>query len=389
MRIVYFTDTFEIGGAERNLADMALAALDAGYEVTLMAPQATVVAYLRERVPGASMLQAGSNRYHYARGGIRRAAALTRQVPVLAAAFRRLQPALLHVNNGGFPGSDLCRLAPLAARLAGIQARVMSVHTVPWSRNHLSHQAVQTFADGLVWKNLDAVVCPSQAVLDGLIDDRGMPRELGRLLYYGIAEPATKSESGAALRRRLAPGDELLVGMVSNRPVAEKGYDVFIDALAGVPEVRGVLVGPHPGPDFVARVEHLHLGGRLALEGPQRDVGSYYEAIDVLAVPSTAYECMPLVILEAMAARRPAVGSRLSGIPEAIIDGETGRTFPPGDADALSAILREAAASRGKWELMGEAGRGRWEEHFTWPSMRSELIALYGSLAPGQRPAAG
>src|ERR1019366_9183761 len=131
----------------------------------------------------------------------------------------------------------------------------MSVHSVPWGRDYLSHRAVQSVADSVVWRNVDAVVCPSRAVMDGLIDRRKMPAELGRLLYYGVAEPAAEAGDRATLRRRLAPGDELLVGMVSNRPVAEKGYDVFIEALARAPEIRAVLVGPHPGPEFVARVE--------------------------------------------------------------------------------------------------------------------------------------
>jgi glycosyltransferase involved in cell wall biosynthesis len=384
MRIAYFTDTREIGGAERNLADMALAAIDAGHVVTLLAPQEAVVAYLRERVPDASAIQLGSDRYHDAIGPVRRAAALSRQLAVLRADLRRLRPDLLHVNNGGFPGSDLCRIAPLTARLAGVPARVMSVHSVPWERDYLSHRAVQSVADSVVWGNVDAVVCPSQAVMDGLIDRREMPAELGRLLYYGVAEPAAEAGDRATLRRRLAPADELLVGMVSNRPVAEKGYDVFIEALALVPEIRGVLVGPHPGPEFVARIAQLGIEERLALEGPQKAVAPYYKAIDVLAVPSTAYECMPLVILEAMAAGRAAVGSQLSGIPEAIIDAQTGRTFPPGDVAALGAILRDAAvSSRGVWERQGEAGRRRWEDCFTLPRMGAALTALYAGLVAG------
>jgi glycosyltransferase involved in cell wall biosynthesis len=258
----------------------------------------------------------------------------------------------------------------------------MSVHTVPWSRDYLSRPALQTIADRVVWANLNAVVCPSQAVMDGLRGYRGMPPGLGRLLYYGIRTPPGGPDERIGLRRRLAPGDELLVGMVSSRPVAEKGYDVFIQALARVPSARGVLVGPHPGADFVAQVHQLGLGERLALEGRKATVGPYYQAMDVLAVPSTAYECMPLVILEAMAAGRPAIGSRLSGIPEAIINAETGRTFSPGDVAELSSILTEASSSRLAWERMGQAAQRRWERCFTWSRMRSELIALYGSL-PG------
>src|SRR2546421_5886741 len=103
MRIAYFTDTPEIGGAERNLADMANAARDGDCEVMLLAPQDDVIAYLRERVPGAAAIRVGSNRYHYARGPAGRAMALAGQVGVLRGELRRVRPGLLHVNNGGFP----------------------------------------------------------------------------------------------------------------------------------------------------------------------------------------------------------------------------------------------------------------------------------------------
>jgi glycosyltransferase involved in cell wall biosynthesis len=331
MRVVYFTDTPEIGGAE-----------------------------------------------------------LARQLGALRGAFAVLEPDVVHVNNGGFPGSDLCRIAPLAARLARAGSRVMSVHTVPWNRAFRSRPEVQALADRLVWANLDAVVCPARAVMDGLLADRGMPARLGRLLHYGVAEPSWDDGEAAALRARLAPAGELLVGMVSNRPVTEKGYDVLLGALAGTPEVRGVIVGPVPE-GLSPRAEELGIAGRLALEGPQRSVGSYYRAVDVLAVPSTAYEAMPLVILEAMAAHRPAIGSRLSGIPEAIVDGETGMTFPPGDAGALRTIIAEAASTREQWSAMGDAARRRWELMFTRPTMAEGLLALYRGLvgAPGATRGAG
>jgi glycosyltransferase involved in cell wall biosynthesis len=257
----------------------------------------------------------------------------------------------------------------------------MTVNSFPWSRDYLSSRSVQSVADAVVWGNLDAVLCPALIVMKGLTDDRGMPRALGRLLRYGVEEPPFEPGEEDALRGRLAPGGGPLVGMVSARADKGKGYEVFVEALARVDGLRGVLVGPHPGEEFVAHVDRLGLGERLALEGPQRPVWPYYAAMDALVVPSTEYECMPFVILEAMAIGRPAIGSHLSGIPEAIADGETGRTFPPGDVDGLAAILSDLVSSREAWRRMGAAARRRYERHFTWTKMRSELISLYASLA--------
>lgn len=376
VRIVYYTDTREIGGAEQNLVDMARIAVEANLDVWLLAPQAELVAWISERVPGAQVLRVGDDLYVEAQSPAVRVRLLLRQVRRLGGVLRTLQPSILHVNNGGFPGSDLCRLAPLTARIAGVSRRLMTVHSNPWPRDHSSSVAwVQSAADAFVWPNVDAVLCPSDAVRRGLRDRRGAPDHLLRVLHYGVDEPPTSGRIDR-LRGRLAPRDEILVGMVSARPVPEKGYDVFADALRQVHEgIRGTLVGPVPEGALGGILRALD--GTLVLEGVVRPIGDHYRAFDLLVVPSTEEECMPLVILEAMAAGTAVAGSELSGIPEAVDHGTTGWTFPPGDADALAALLHRAREERQSLPGLGAAGRRRWERLFTPARMRSELLAAY------------
>ncbi|HEY7960551.1 MAG TPA: glycosyltransferase family 4 protein [Solirubrobacteraceae bacterium] len=385
MRVVYFTDTRVIGGAERSLADLAGGVLGAGHEALLLAPQRELVEWLRQEVPGAEAERALADSYHDAPSPARRASALLRALPRLALELRRHRPDVVHVNNGGFPGSDLCRIAPLAAMLAGVSCRVMTVHSNPWTRERLADPQLQAAADRLVWSSLSAVVSPSRAVEEGLRARRGMPRRLGRTIYYGV--PRSTCDPGAAtkLRRRLAPQNQLLAGMVSARPVPEKGYDVFVEALAEAGErVRGVLVGQAPE-DLAARAHAAGVGDRLALEGPRRNVGDYHGAFDVLVVPSTAEECMPLVILEAASLGTPAFGSRLSGIPEAIADGASGRLFTPGAKAELAELLRAGTHERDRIAAMGQAAARRWSEQFEIDAMVGKTLRLYGELLPGLR----
>lgn len=372
MRIAFLTDTREIGGAERHLVDLAAGMAANGYETVVLAPQAEFVAYAAREAPEAKCARAFSDAYHDAATAAQRLAMLGRQLRRMVGAFRQLQPDVLHVNNGGWPGSDLLRLAPLAARLAGVPRRIMTVHSNPWPRDG----GVQAVADALVWRNVDSIVCPSEAVAAGLRDRRGMPPGLRHLIHYGVRAPGG-AEEASALRAQLAQEGELVVGMVSARPVAEKGYDVFLRALAGTGAgVRGVLVGRYP-PHFEDRVARAGLNGRLALPGLRRDVGAYYHAFDVLTVPSTAEECMPLVILEAAASGTPTFGSCLSGIPEAVEDGRSGRIFPPGDDSALARLIDEAANDRGGVAAMGDEARRRWQEQFTADRMLAAHEALY------------
>jgi glycosyltransferase involved in cell wall biosynthesis len=379
MRILYVTDTREIGGADRYLATLAEEVAENGHEALLLAPQKELVAWLGREAPSVRAARAFNDDYHDASTPARRGAALLVLLPRLARSLSRLAPDVVHVNNGGFPGSDLCRITLPAARLAGVGRRVMTVHSSPWPRDHLADPRIQAVADRLVWSSAHVVVSPSEAVAEGLTVRRGMPPSLGRTIYYGVASVRHEPQAAADLRKRLAPSGELLVGMVSARPEAQKGYGVFLDALAAAGDgVRGVVVG-QPPEDLVARVRAAGLQRRLTIEGPRSNVGDYYAAFDVLAVPSTIGECMPLVILEAASVGTPTFGSRLSGIPEAIADGIGGRLFAPGAAEELARLIGSAERDRGQIATMGCAARERWRSRFQLGTMVRATLELYGA----------
>jgi glycosyltransferase involved in cell wall biosynthesis len=378
VRIVYIADTREIGGAERYLVTLAEQVARSGHEVLILAPQEELVAWLARETSSVCTARAFDDAYHDASTSIRRGAALLALLPNLARRLRRLEPDVVHVNNGGFPGSDLCRIALPAARLAGVRHRVMTVSATPLARDYLTDPLVQMLADRLVWSSTHVVVCPSEAIAEGLTNRRRMPPSLRRMIYYGIAPVRQEPQVAADLRKRLAPGGELLVGMVAARPEAQKGYGVFVEALAAAGErVRGVVVG-RPPDGLAAHVRAAGLEGRLAIEGPRSNVGDYYAAIDLLVVPSTLVEGMGLVILEAASVGTPAFGSRLDGIPEAITDGVSGRLFEPGSAQELAALIERAELDRGRVAAMGCAARKRWLDDFQLDTMVRATLALYG-----------
>jgi glycosyltransferase involved in cell wall biosynthesis len=377
MRIAYVTDTREIGGAERYLATLAEQAATRGHEIAVLAPQAELVAWLAREAPNAGAVRAFDDDYQDASNPVHRGAALLALLPRIARSLRKLAPHVVHVNNGGFPGSDLCRLTLSAARAAGVARRVMTVHSNPLPRDHMTDPRIQAVADRIVWSSAQVVVSPSEAVAEGLAIRRGMPRRLGRTIYYGVAPARHEPQAVARLRERLAPHGQMLVGMVCARPVAEKGHRVFLDALAATgDDVRGAIVGAPPD-DLAGRAVAAGLRQRLAIEGPRENVGDYYAACDVLVVPSTAGECMPLVILEAASVGTPTLGSALAGIPEAIADGVEGRLFEPGVAAELAELIRWAARDRTRTAAMGRAAHRRWLASFQIDTMIDATLALY------------
>jgi glycosyltransferase involved in cell wall biosynthesis len=102
-------------------------------------------------------------------------------------------------------------------------------------------------------------------------------------------------------------------------------------------------------------------------------------AIDVFAMPSI-WEGFGLVLLEAMAAGRPIVASRVATIPEVVVDGETGLLVPPGEPLALAEALAQLADQPALASRLGEAGRQRLRRHFSVEKMVGDTELLYREL---------
>jgi glycosyltransferase involved in cell wall biosynthesis len=373
MRLALFADSPRPGGAEQVLVEIARAAHEAGHTVVVLTPQRWLADDVAARAPGVRARRVATDVYGAAPSRARLAGVLAAALPVLVRELLRAAPDVVHVSNGGFPGSQLCRLATIAARAAGVRRRVLTVHAVP-SRRSPWQPRLQAGADRAVWASVDTVVGATEIVRDRLRTLRGMPDGLFVRIPYGVAEPGGRPEA-AALRARLAEPSELLVGMVSATADAQKGHAVLVEALVAAPAVRAVIVGATPPSAVVARVDAL--GPRIELAGRVDDVGPYLHAIDALVLPSIADESLPLVALEALATGTPVNASRLSGIPEAIRDRENGCLFEPGDAPALAALLRQASDDRAMLARLGRQARTDWEQRFSVAAMTRAHLDLY------------
>jgi glycosyltransferase involved in cell wall biosynthesis len=172
------------------------------------------------------------------------------------------------------------------------------------------------------------------------------------------------------------------------RLVAFKGFDDLIDACAELARRRidfvCDIVGDGPLRETLqAKIEELNLSSQVNLLGSlsQGAVLEKLQAADIFALASTtdtqgATDVFPTVILEAMASSRPVVSTRLAGIPELVVDGQTGMLVPPGDFTALAQSFEHLLRESELRLRFGDAGRARIEQHFRIEQTVAPLIEI-------------
>jgi glycosyltransferase involved in cell wall biosynthesis len=179
------------------------------------------------------------------------------------------------------------------------------------------------------------------------------------------------------------PADAPLVGVVA-RLDSQKGHiyllRAWVQVTAALPEARLLVVGDGPlRGELQQQTYDLGLEGSVIFAGRREDVPRIMAALDVVTLPSL-WEGFGLVLLEAMAVARPIVASRVSAIPEIVVEGETGLLVPPRDVDALAAALIALLRDQQRATEMGRRGRVRLEQEFTLGKMIEATDRVYGDL---------
>jgi glycosyltransferase involved in cell wall biosynthesis len=235
----------------------------------------------------------------------------------------------------------------------------------------------------------DAIICCSDHVARYVTTVGRAPTDRIRRVYYGIdlARPVDLgAEKRAAIRTDLGIPDRAEVVLGVGRLDPQKGWPDLLDAMAVVvasrPRAHLVIVGgAQQGNDaFVAslraRAGSPDLSGHVTFAGVRTDVPELMASCDVFAMASR-WEGFGLVFAEAMAAARPVVATKVSAIPEVVVDGETGLLVEAGDTRGLAMSITRILTDRPLGGRLGVAGYRRVRERFAAPRMIDETVAVY------------
>ncbi|MFL5820374.1 MAG: glycosyltransferase [Solirubrobacteraceae bacterium] len=189
--------------------------------------------------------------------------------------------------------------------------------------------------------------------------------------------------------------DRFVVGMVG-RVSDWKGQHLLAQALAdpALADIQAIgIVAGEAAPlqrqhetDLIALRDGLGLAERFKLLGFREDLETVFGAVDVLAVPSSHPDAFPNTVLEAAASSVPVVAMDIGGLPEMIVDGQTGRLVPAADVRRLASVLRELADDPEQGHRLGEAAAAEVRSRFGLAPMISAVEELYDVLLAARGP---
>jgi len=268
------------------------------------------------------------------------------------------------------------------------QAYLMSGHKGKLVLTHqadtMGRRALRKFVDPIVrrlMKRAAAIIVTSNGYLKGS-DELGDFHDKCHVVPMGIEVEAFRAERPEEVRKiHEKYGARLIVAV--GRLVPYKGFAFLVEAMKDV-DATLLLIGTGPlQADLESTIDRLGMGEKIHLLGHVEDTLPYYNAAEMLVLPSiTRAEAFGLVQVEAMAAGIPVVNTMIeSGVPEVSLDGVTGITVPPMDSKALARAVRMLLENDEMRAKYGRAAAARAEEAFTVERMGENVLRVYEAVA--------
>lgn len=374
--IVHATSAWAYGGAELYTADLARETLARGW-------RAVVVAMASEELDdwADGLARDGAEVVRFTRqdqhdGG-------------LARRMTDFHADLAHFNSSWLTG-DWKVLRALANPRT---PRVMTEHLykcfLPARPSRLGR--LRTWMHRGLWvekqrqfRQCDRIITVNQRDAELYVRNWGLPRHKVQCIHNGVDPSRFADRASARVRLASLLGASLDVPMILavGRPEPQKGFDLLLEALAGLKRMPWRLVIAGTGenlPELRVQAGKLGLDERVDFLGHRSDVASWMAAGDVFAMPSRN-EALGYSLLEAMACGVPAVASDSGGPTEVVGADEHGLLVPPCDVPALREALGRMLGDPGLRDDYSRRARRRIEQAFSRDRMLSRTFALYEDL---------
>ncbi len=313
--------------------------------------------------------------------------------------------------TAGVSEADIVHSHTWYANMAGHWAKllydvphVVTAHSLepqrPWKAEQLGGgYRISSWAERTAYEAADAVVAVSKGMRrDVLAAYPSLDPDKVHVIYNGIDTEFYRPDPDTAVLERIGVDPTRPYVAFVGRITRQKGVPHLLRAgLDFDPSLQIVLLaGAADTPELKTETDAAIADLRRGRDGvfvvsemlPRAEVRQVLTGALAFLCPSV-YEPLGIVNLEAMACRTAVVASSVGGIPEVVVDGETGLlvTYEERDPDAFEKGLADAvnrlAADPGLAARFGEAGRARAESQFAWDAVAAQTVSLYRQLASG------
>ncbi len=367
VKVLYIHGVAELGGAETDLLSFVQGLNREEFQAIVACPaqgplrkqlQALHVPVCEVRLPAWRKL--------------RDVLRIPKSVLALVRLIRKWQVDVVHVNDYWW------------APVGWLASRICKVPCIVHIRQQIEPRRIKQY-----WLSKpDQLLAVSENIRSVAIDAGVKPQRI-QLAYSGIhltCQFDAVDTTSVRRQHHLKP-DRPVIGSVANL-FPRKGHEYLLEALVEVrkeiPDIYCFIVGEgdHRYQEKLHEIVQMRgLQRCVTFSGFQKNVMEYVAAFDVFVLPSVL-EGFGIVLLEAMALKKPIVASRVGGIPEVVEDGVTGLLVPPGDPKSLARVLVRLLRDPPTRFRMGQAGRQRLENYFTLEQTMAKLQGLYRSLVP-------
>ena len=385
LRIVHVIARLNVGGAALHVIELAAEQRRRGHHVLVvagtLAPGEESMEYLADEL-GVPVERLPALQRELSPGDDAEA------VRQLMRIMRSQRPNVLHTHTAKAGGTG--RVAALLARDArpAVVVHTYHGHVLRGYFGRGKETLYRLLERGLAYAT-DRLVAVSNEVRDDLVALGVAPASKFVVIPYGFdlsTRASGTTDDRARIRTEIdASETTFVVGWVGRLTPIKRPLDL-VRVLALLVE-RGAdamlcLVGDGPDrSEMEALARTLGVADRCRFAGYQQELGPWYAAFDAFCLTS-ANEGTPVAAIEALAAERPVVATRVGGTAAVVEDGVSGYLASVGDVDAIAARLAELADDPVRREQMGKAGAARMHELYATTRMTDDIDVLYRSLLP-------
>lgn len=291
--------------------------------------------------------------------------------------LRQLKPDLVHTCN-------LAAMeAVIPAMLAGIKVTLHAEHgrdSYDPDGTKFKYRLLRRFLAPFV----DVFIPVSQELAVWLTKIINIPPEKIRCIINGVSipEPSRALKRHFSIKKNFAPPEAFVIGTVGRMwPI--KDHITLVHAFARLCQLapqrtlRLVIVGDGPQRQSVEQlITQLNLKNQIKITGWRDDVHELLQEFDLFVLSSLA-EGTPLTILEAMAVGLPVVATAVGGVPDVVIEQQTGQLAPPNNPDALASAMLVYLSDPTLAACHGAAGRERVLQYFSMNQMVEAYRILF------------